>query len=315
MRLVNFIYSDEGSNIIENSGYVPVITTLVIATIPERSVLKQEERYRPLIEYLYKRLGSQVRIRLKHLSSYEQVVDEFMGGKVNAAFLGSFTYALARAKVGVTVIARPEKDGVSQYRGLILIRKDSGIESWKDLRGRRFAMIEATTAGEIFPKLYFKKHGVKDLRSFLGEIVYVGSHDDAILKVLNGEVDAAAAKDLIFYKLMKEIPRLKQEIRILATGFPVPENALTIRKDIDIKCYNCHAQRRESGKGVKVYHGNGWNGLESSLRSALLDLDKTEEGKAILEQFGADRFVKTTDEDYHELYESLKELGMEPISH
>ncbi len=311
MRLVNFVYSEEGSKIIENAGYAPVIMTLVIATIPERSVLRQEERYRPLIHYLYRRLGSQVRIRLKHLPSYEQVVEEFMAGKVNAAFFGSLTYALAQTKVGVTAIARPEKNGVSQYRGLIFTRKDSGIKSWKDLKGRSLAMIEATTAGEIFPKLYLKKYGVDNLEAFLGDIVYVGSHDDAILKVLNGEVDAAAAKDLIFYKLAQEIPRLKEEISILATGFPAPENALTIRKDIDIKCYKCHALRTGQQSEGKIFHRGRWDGLENSLRRALLDLNDTEEGRAVLEQFGADRFVKTTDEDYRELYESLKKLGID----
>lgn len=310
MRLVNFIYSEEGSKIIENSGYAPVVMTLVIGTIPERSVLKQEERYRPLVRYLYERLGSRVRIRLKHLPSYEQVVDEFMAGKVNAAFFGSLTYAMAQSRVGAIAIARPEKDGVSQYRGLILTRKDSGIKSWEDLRGRSFAMIEATTAGEIFTKLYLKRHGVNSPEKFLGRIVYVGSHDDAILKVLNREVDAATAKDLIFYKLTQEIPRLKEEILILATGFPAPENALTIRKDTDIKCYNCHAQQRNK-RGAAGYHKGGWDNLETSLRQALLDLDKTEEGRAILEQFGADRFVKTTDEDYRELYESIRELGID----
>lgn len=311
MRLVNFIYSEEGSKIIENSGYAPVVMTLVIGTIPERSVLKQEERYRPLVRYLYERLGSRVRIRLKHLPSYEQVVDEFMAGKVNAAFFGSLTYAMAQSKVGAIAIARPEKDGVSQYRGLILTRKDSGIKGWEDLRGRSFAMIEATTAGEIFLKLNLKRHGVNSPEKFLGQIVYVGSHDDAILKVLNREVDAAAAKDLIFYKLAQEIPRLKEEIRILATGFPAPENALTIRKDTDIKCYNCHAQQGNKRGSAAGYHKGGWDNLETSLRQALLDLDKTEAGRAILEQFGADRFVGTTDEDYRELYESIRELGID----
>jgi phosphate transport system substrate-binding protein len=310
MRLVNFIYSEDGSRIMENNGYAPVVMTLVIATLPERSILKQEERYRPLVQYLYRRLGNRVRIRLKHLPSYEQVVDEFMAGKVNAAFFGSFTYALAQAKVGVTAIARPVTNGVSQYRGIIFTRKDSGIENWRDLKGRSFTMIRATTAGEIFPKLYFKRQGV-DLTQYLGKIVYVGSHDDSIFKVLYGEVDAGAAKDLIFYKLAQEMPVLNREIRILAMGFPVPENALTIRKDIDVKCFKCHA--RNSTRYVEGVNpdDNGGGDLEVSLREALLDLSRSEEGKTILRNFGADSFVKTTDEDYRQLYNSLKELGID----
>ena len=53
-------------------------------------------------------------------------------------FFGSFTYTLARAKLGIEPLARPEnKDGISTYYGLIFVRKDSGIKTAKDMEGKR----------------------------------------------------------------------------------------------------------------------------------------------------------------------------------
>ncbi len=278
----------------------------LIATIPERNIIRQEERYRPLVDYLSRKLVTKVKIGLRHLSSYEDIVDEFIEGRVNAAFFGSFVYALTQAKVGVEVIARPVKDGVSQYRGLIFTRKDSGIKDWKGLKGRSFAIIKATTAAEVFPKMFFKNHGVETLTNYLGEIHYVGSHDMSILKVLNGEIAAGAAKDLIYEKLAREDPRIEKEMVVLARSAPVPENALVVRKNIDFVCFNCH---KEIGTGGSK---NGLSiNLREKLKEILLRLPETAEGREVLRQFGADRFMETTHEDYRELYQMIENLGMD----
>ncbi len=311
MKFVDFIYSDSGIRVIESSGYVPIMSHFLIATIPERNIIRQEERYRPLVDYLSRKLGTKVKIGLRHLSSYEDIVDQFIEGRVNAAFLGSFVYALTQAKVGVEAIARPVKDEVSQYRGLIFVRKDSGIKDWRDLKGRRFAMIRATTAGELFPKMFFKNHGVENLENYLGKIHFVGSHDVSILKVLNGEIEAGAAKDLIYEKLAREDPRIENEMIILAQSAPVPENALVVRKNIDFVCFNCH---REVGNGASKspYSDKELSvNLKQTLNEILLSLPETAEGREVLEKFGADRFVGTTHSDYHALYQMISDLGID----
>jgi len=311
MKFVEFIYSDSGIRVIESNGYATIMSHFVIATIPERNIIRQEERYRPLVDYLSRRLGSKVKIGLRHLSSYQEIVDEFIEGRVNAAFFGSFVYALTRSKVGVKAIARPVKDGVSQYRGLIFARKDSGTKDWRDLKGRSFAMIKATTAGELFPKMFFKNHGVEKLENYLGKIYYVGSHDASILKVLYGEIEAGAAKDLIYEKLAREDPTIEREIIILAQSAPVPENALVIREDVDFVCFNCH---QEAGKKAPKtsYSGKGYSvDLKEKFKEILLSLPETAEGRSVLRKFGADGFIETTHDDYRELYQMITDLGVD----
>lgn len=309
MHFIEFVYGDEGHRLIRSLGYAPIAMTLVVGLIPERDVIRQEERYRPLADYLSRNLGGRVRVQLRHLRSYDELVQEFLAGRIDAAFFGSYTYALTRAKTAVELIARPESDGVSTYRGLIFTRRDSGIRDWRDLEGRSFAMIADTTAGDVFPRVYLKRRGVLHPPSFLGRLVEVGSHDLAIRKVLDGEVDAGAAKDLVFDRLAREDPRIERELRVLAKSEPVPENALVVRSTVRIPCARCHER---VGAGIRSAAAEELNEprIRERLRQLLLNLDQTQDGRHILEALGADRFIETTDADYANLYRMIDELWL-----
>jgi len=306
MRLVDFASRETARNVMIGSGFVPTSLNMVIATIPETAVINQEDRYRPLVDHLSAALGPRTRVTLRHLSSYDELLEEFQLGSVNAAFFGSFVYALTRGVVEVDPIARPERDGVSEYRGLIFTRQDSGVEDWKDLRGKPFSMIRNTTAADLFPRLYFKQHGVDDVSEFVGPISYAGSHDASILAVLNGDVTAGAAKDLVFQRLAKEDPRIESELRILAESQPVPDNALVIRRNVVFPCFGCH--QRLDGEAAAIDDSPA--DLPARLREELLALEDSPDGREVLARLGADRFVATTHADYDNLYLMLEALGM-----
>ncbi|RPI37375.1 MAG: hypothetical protein EHM54_03285, partial [Nitrospiraceae bacterium] len=122
---------------------------LVIGLIPEQNIFRQMERYKPVAEYIRKKAG--YKIELVVLPRYGNIIDTFVSKNMDGAFFGSFTYTLAHAKLGVEVLARPENlEGISSYHGLIFVRKDSGIRTAKDMKGKRFAFVDkATTAGYL----------------------------------------------------------------------------------------------------------------------------------------------------------------------
>jgi len=306
MQLVDFVSRENARTVISDNGFFPTSMNLVVATIPETAVISQEERYRPLVAHLSRELGPRSRIDLRHLSSYEELVAGFEAGTVNMAFFGSFVYALTRDSVEVDPVARPERNGVSQYRGVIFTRVDSGVTDWRGLEGKSFSMIRKTTAGDVFPRLYFKTYGVDDMDRFLGSIVDAGGHDASILKVLNGQVVAGAAKDLVFERLAREDPRVATELRILAQSAPVPENALVIRRNVVFPCFGCHHR----GDGDVPGPDDSPADLPSRLREDLLTLGDSPEGRKVLSRLGADRFVATTHADYRNLYLMLAELGI-----
>jgi phosphonate transport system substrate-binding protein len=246
---------------------------LMIGLIPEQNLFRQIERYEPLGEYLYRKTGT--RITLKLLPRYGNIIDSFKSSGLDGAFFGSFTYTLAHAKVGVEVMARPVAlDNTSTYYGMIFVRKDSRIRAARDMKGKRFAFVDkATTAGYLLPLEFFRNNGISDYKHYLKETYFTGTHEDAIYDVLNKKADIGAAKNTVFQRLAKADPRIMKELVVLKRSPDVPENALALRVDID-------ASARDL------------------LKDALLKMHLDPGGRKVLERFGAVKFIETTNKDY-----------------
>jgi phosphonate transport system substrate-binding protein len=251
----------------------PSVEKLRIGLIPERNLFKQLERYEPLGEYLFRKTGTRITFIL--LPRYGNIIDTFKSSGLDGAFFGSFTYALAHTKVGAEVLARPVAlDNSSTYHGMIFVRKDSGIRTVRDMKGKRFAFVDkATTAGYLLPLDYFRDHGITDYKDYLKEAYFTGTHEDAVYDVLHRKAEIGAAKNTVFQRLAKSEPRIAKELVVLARSPDVPENALALRNDIDPV-------------------------LRSRLKETLLKMNLDPDGKKVLEQFGAQRFIETRNEEY-----------------
>src|SRR5512138_2159859 len=127
---------------------------ILIGLIPELNIFKQKARFRPLGEYLSRKIGVPVEFTI--LSRYGNIIESFQSERMDGAFFGSFTAALAIEKLGVVPLARPVNlDGTSTYHGYLFVRKDAGISEVEQMRGKRMAFVDrATTAGYVFPLAY-----------------------------------------------------------------------------------------------------------------------------------------------------------------
>jgi phosphate transport system substrate-binding protein len=309
MRFVNFIFSGTGGNIIRNAGYVPQRYEIVIGIVPERDPMVQKQRYTPLADYLSHKLGEKYSVRLKLFPTYIEVCRGLARGEINAAFLGSLAYATVREDVDV--LARPDYDGISTYRGILFVRADSDISGLDQMQGKRLVMGgKTTTAGYVFPLYYFKRNGIADYQSFFSKSSFAGTHEDAILSVLHDRADVGAAKDLIFNMIAKENPFLTSAVRVLAESPAVPSNAFVVRKDLSLPCFDCH-QKRTRGGGAGALDA-GLN-ISGAMRKHLLSMPDDPEGRKALAALGnATRFIETTDADYSELYKMLNEIHLRP---
>ena len=259
---------------------------ILIGLIPEMNVFKQRERFRLLGDYLSKKTGVEVNFTI--LSRYGNIINRFTSENMDGAFFGSFTGALAIEKLGVIPLARPVNlDNTSSYRGYIFVRRDSKIRDVGGMKGKRMAFVEkATTAGYIFPLAYLREHGIKDMDHFFSSSYFAGSHDAAIHAVLEGQADVGAAKHSIYDRVKADDARVERDLVIIAESPWVPSNGLCVRKGLDA-------------------------GLQQKLKQALLDLDKDPEGAAVLQQFGAIKFIDATVSDYRPVFEMAKKAGID----
>lgn len=263
--------------------------SLRIGLIPEQNIFNQMERYDPLAQYLSRKLG--VDIQFTILLRYGNIINNFVADGLDGAFFGSFTYALAHEKIKVRVVVRPEyPDGRSTYYGMIIVRKDSGIRTVKDMRGKRFAFVDkATMAGYLLPYAYFKRHAV-DHHTYLRESYFAGTHENVVMDVLDRKADIGAVKNTVFSLLAARNKRIAQELVMLERSPDVPENALAFRKDLDPK-------------------------LVRDIRTALLGMHEDVEGAALIKAFGAKRFIETTDNDYLPVYRYARQAGIKLSSY
>lgn len=250
---------------------------LLIGLIPEQNVFRQREHYMVLKKYLYDRLG--ITVNFTTLSRYGNIVERFTTENVDGGFFDSFTYALAHNQLGIEALARPVNlDGTSTYRGYIFVRKDSGIRTAAEMKGKRFAFVErATTAGYVFPLAYLRENGIAVPRAYLGETFFAGSPEASIQAVLNKEADVGAAESTIYDLLAAENARVEKELVVLASSSVLPLNCLAVRRDLDPE-------------------------LKNALKKTLLDMEKDTDGIKTLRQFGARGFIETNDRDYDYFY-------------
>jgi phosphonate transport system substrate-binding protein len=155
------------------------------------------------------------------------------------------------------------------------------------MKGKRFAYVDkATTAGYLFPQEYMHQHGISNCEGYLKECYFAGTHEDTIEDVLNRKADIGAAKNTVFYRLAESDPRIRKELVVLARSLDVPENGIALRMDID-------------------------ESIRSRLKETLLSMHQDPDGKRVLEQFRAQKFIETTNRDYDVVVTYAKSIGLD----
>ncbi len=259
---------------------------IIIAIIPEVNLVKQMKRFTPLADYLEEKAG--IEVDVKPLSSYGQIYEEIRSGKIDAGFFGSFVYVISKARLGVEPLVRPvSPDGRSNYSGLTFVRKDSGIRTPADMKGKTIALADpSTTAGYLAQKYYLKKNGIDIDRDL--KILWTGSHEAAVKAVLHHEADIGGAKDTVVKKIRKENSVFDSVATILdeTPHGGVPDNTFAVRKGFDPK-------------------------ITEKLKKVLLGMNSDPKGKKVLATFGASRFISTTDNDFRALYKLISHFDID----
>lgn len=258
---------------------------MLIGLIPEENIFNQMERYRPLADYLSGKIG--VKVKLTILSRYGSIVDSFVTRKMDGAFFGIFTGVLAMEKLGVEPVARPlNLDGKSTVNSYIFVKKDSGIKTVKDMRGKRIVFVDKLTAtGYLFAIAFLREKGVQDIDKYFGEYFFTGSHGSAVYSVLDNRADIGSAKSKVFNRMVEKDPAIKDELNIIAKSDEFPDTTLCIRKDLPSE-------------------------IKTKIKQVLLNMDRDPEGNEILKKFGALKFIDADKKDFQPFFELAKKAGI-----
>lgn len=147
-------------------------------------------------EYLRECMGIE-RVEVRVANDYSAIIQAMAQEDVHLAWLGPSGYAVAWDISGGNVVpvamdVSPDND--LGYRWVIAVRADSTFQSLEDLEGASLGWASPTsTSGFVLPMQYFRERGFVDENNepvFFGSLVQTGSHDNGLVAVIRGSIDA-----------------------------------------------------------------------------------------------------------------------------
>ena len=124
---------------------------------------------------------------------YAGTMESFVGGNLDYTWFGASGYAglyLQDPEAGEPVLTRMQPTGDTGYYSVMVARADSGITSIEDLKGKHLGFADPnSTSGFLIPSIELPEQGI-DLDSFFSETSFNGGHENNVLAVLNGDIDA-----------------------------------------------------------------------------------------------------------------------------
>jgi len=227
--------------------------------------------YRDLLRYIQDKIGE--KIEYVDRESYAEINEMLKTGKLEAAFVCSGPYTEGKKQFGLELLVAPQAYGSTMYYSYILAAKNTSLQSFEELRGKRFAFTDPlSNTGKLVPTYMLAKMN-ETPEHFFKEIIFTHSHDKSIKAVAQGIVDGAAVDSLIWEYLNATNPEFTSKTRIVIKSPPYAIPPVAVPRGLD-------------------------PGLKDKLKQAFLNAHLDPKGQMILQKMRIDRFVVIDDRAY-----------------
>jgi phosphonate transport system substrate-binding protein len=137
-----------------------------------------------------------VPVKLFTPADYDGVIQGLLGGTLDYAWLGASAYAkvyLTDPEAVEVKLTKQNVDGSTGYYSIGFTRKDTGITSMDEAKGKTFAFADPnSTSGYLVPGAELAaKYGT--LEEYFAEVKMSGGHEQTIVGVANGDFDAGVS--------------------------------------------------------------------------------------------------------------------------
>ncbi|WP_394812777.1 phosphate/phosphite/phosphonate ABC transporter substrate-binding protein [Mammaliicoccus sciuri] len=266
---------------------------LTIQFVPSQNADTLEAKAKPLEKLLSKELDIPVKVSVS--TNYNTIVEAMKSKKVDVGFLPPTAYTLAHDQKAADVLLQAQRYGVNKdgsntdklvksYKSQFVVKKDSGIKSLKDMKGKKIALQDVTsTAGYTYPVAELLKEGINPINDM--KITNVKGHDQAIIALLNGDVDVAVTFQDARNIVKKDQPNVFKDTEIVELTEDIPNDTISVRSDMDDK-------------------------FRDKLKKAFKDIAKTKEGhKIVSEVYSHEGYVDSKDSEFDIVREYGKKVN------
>jgi len=278
----------------ESDGYIP--ETLSVQFVPSQNADTLEAKAKPLEKLLGDRLGIPVEVSVS--TNYNTIVEAMESKKVDVGFLPPNAYVLAKERGAAEVILQAQRYGVDDetgqptdelvdnYKSIFVVKKDSGITSVKDLKGKKIAFQDVTSsAGYVWPAATLMDNGIDPLKDVQG--ITVKGHDQAIISVLNGDVDCAVVFQDARNTVAGDYPTVFEDTKVIEFTEPIPNDTISVRSDMNSE----------------------W---VEKIKQAFIDIGKDEEGHAIIKDiYTHEGYIESKDSNFDIVREYAEKVKTE----
>ncbi|WP_414054663.1 phosphate/phosphite/phosphonate ABC transporter substrate-binding protein [Macrococcus equi] len=264
----------------ESAGYTP--EKLTVQFVPSQNAETLEAKAKPLEKLLKKEIGIPVEVSVS--TNYNTIVEAMKSKKVDVGFLPPTAYVLAHDQKAADVLLQAQRYGVNDdgtptkelvdfYKSQFIVKKDSDIKSLKDMKGKKIAMQDVTsTAGYVFPAVELKKEKIDPLKDM--EVTTVKGHDQAVISLLNDDVDVAVTFQDARNIVKKDQPNVFKDTKIVKFTEKIPNDTIAARSDMT----------------------DEW---KKKLTDAFIKIGKDKEGQKIIrEVYSHEGYVKSDDSKF-----------------
>lgn len=270
--------------------------TLTVGFVPSSQADKIEALAKPLEKLLSKELDRPVKVTVS--TDYNSIVEALGSDQLDIGFLPPTAYVEAHKQYGAKVLLQTTRYGVNKedgtptdklvgwYKSEIIVRKDSGINSIDDLKGKTIAVQDTTSsAGYQFPMYYLESKGFDATKD--SKLITVKGHDQGALAVENKQADAAFIFQDARNIVKKDTPTIFKDTKIIALTQKIPNDTVTARKGLSKK-------------------------LQSQVQNALIKIAKTKKGHDIVYSiYSVEGFTKSKNSNFAIVREVAKKVSGE----
>jgi phosphonate transport system substrate-binding protein len=236
---------------------------LTFGIVPQQAASKLARLWSPLLDYLNRQTGLKIQFATaKDIPTFERQLN---AGEYDFAYMNPYHFTVFNKYPGYQAVARARD---KKIKGIIVVRKDSPVQSIQDLNNMTLAFpAPAAFAASILPRSEL----VSRVVNFQPR--YVSSHD-SVYRAVAKEIFPAGGGVIRTFKNVA--PQIRDQLKVLWTS----------------QGYTPHAIAAHPGTSAEAV---------SLLQSALVTMEQSAEGKALLERIKIKGFEAAENKDWDDV--------------